>query len=60
MFEYFRNSIGVANVMDFKGRIKLPEFITRKKSGEGFVEAVERICSCPINTAPCQKAVGQA
>lgn len=45
MFEYFKNSIGVANVMNFKGRIKkFPTFITKKESGEGFVEVVEKLC----------------
>jgi len=45
MFEYFKNSIGVANVMNFKGRMKkFPTFITKKESGGGFVEIVEKIC----------------
>lgn len=45
MFEYFKNSIGVANVMNFKGRMKkFPAFITKKESGEGFVEVVESLC----------------
>lgn len=39
MFEYFKNSVGVANVMNFKNRLKtFPAYITKKESGEGFAE----------------------
>lgn len=39
MFEYFQNSVGVANVADFKDRLKhLPKYITTKRSGAGFTE----------------------
>jgi HAD superfamily hydrolase (TIGR01484 family) len=39
MFEYFENSVGVANVMNFKNRLKsFPTFITSKESGDGFAE----------------------
>jgi HAD superfamily hydrolase (TIGR01484 family) len=39
MFEFFKYSFGVANVLDFKDQMKfLPAFITEKKGGEGFVE----------------------
>lgn len=39
MFEYFKNSIGVANVMNFKDRLKtFPTYITTKESGAGFAE----------------------
>lgn len=39
MFEYFKKSVGVANVMDFKARLKgFPKYITTKNSGAGFAE----------------------
>lgn len=39
MFEYFKNSVGVANVMNFKDRLKTgPAYITKAESGEGFAE----------------------
>lgn len=39
MFCYFKNSVGVANVLAFEGRLKhMPTFITPSKSGAGFVE----------------------
>jgi HAD superfamily hydrolase (TIGR01484 family) len=39
MFEYFKNSVGVANVMNFKDRLKTgPAYITRSESGDGFAE----------------------
>ena len=42
MFAHFANSVGVANVMDFKNQIKnLPKFICTQKSGNGFVELVD-------------------
>jgi HAD superfamily hydrolase (TIGR01484 family) len=41
MFEYFRNSVGVANVRRFEGRLKAePKYVTRAAAGEGFVEVV--------------------
>jgi len=42
MFEYFKNSVGVANVMDFKDLlVKGPVFITEGGSGDGFAELVD-------------------
>ena len=42
MFAHFANSVGVANVMDFKSQIKnLPKFICTQKSGQGFVELAD-------------------
>lgn len=39
MFEFFKNSVGVANVMNFKNRLEhFPTFITSKESGDGFAE----------------------
>ncbi len=44
MFGYFANSVGVANVSDFKNQIKhLPKFICTQKSGSGFVELVDHL-----------------
>ncbi len=42
MFGYFTNSCGVANVLDFSGRLEAePTWIASKKGGEGFVEIAE-------------------
>lgn len=39
MFHFFKNSIGVNNVLDFKDRLEhLPRYITPSRSGAGFVE----------------------
>jgi HAD superfamily hydrolase (TIGR01484 family) len=44
MFEFFARSIGVANVMQFRGRLgAAPRYVTRAESGAGFVEVVERL-----------------
>lgn len=44
MFEYFKKSVGVANVMEFGGILKIqPKYITSKTSGEGFKELSEHI-----------------
>jgi len=40
MFSFFPNSVGVANVADFGDRLaQAPAYVTRARSGEGFVEA---------------------
>ncbi len=44
MFEAFPLSFGVANVLDFKHRIKkLPKFISSSHGGHGFCEIAERL-----------------
>ena len=44
MFEYFQNSVGVANVRRFEGRLKAePKYITRAAAGEGFGDVVEHL-----------------
>jgi hypothetical protein len=44
MFGYFPLSVGVANVQDFAGRIEAePKYVTKGRSGEGFVELVEAV-----------------
>jgi len=41
MFAFFPNSVGVANVLDFKDEIdSLPTWITKKSGGYGFAEMV--------------------
>jgi HAD superfamily hydrolase (TIGR01484 family) len=41
MFSYFDNSVGVANVGRFSGRIEAkPKFVTRNAAGAGFAELV--------------------
>jgi len=42
MFRFFSNSVGVANVADFGARLtETPAYVTRQRSGEGFVEVAE-------------------
>jgi hydroxymethylpyrimidine pyrophosphatase-like HAD family hydrolase len=44
MFSYFPVSVGVANIAEFRDRIRTPPgFITRAKGGEGFAEMVSTI-----------------
>jgi HAD superfamily hydrolase (TIGR01484 family) len=44
MFAFFANSVGVANVRRFAGRIEHePKFVTPSPSGAGFAELVEHV-----------------
>jgi HAD superfamily hydrolase (TIGR01484 family) len=44
MFGFFENSVGVANVHRFEGRLAAePKYVTRGASGAGFVELVEHL-----------------
>ena len=44
MFDFFQNSVGVANVLDFTDEIKrLPTWITKNRYSEGFFELAETI-----------------
>jgi HAD superfamily hydrolase (TIGR01484 family) len=44
MFGFFENSVGVANVTRFEKRlIAAPKYVTRKASGDGFVELAEHL-----------------
>ena len=44
MFSYFENSVGVANIARFSGRIDAePKYVTRAASGAGFVELVAHL-----------------
>ncbi len=44
IFKEIKNSIGVANISDFKEQLKhQPRYITEKRSAEGFTEAVNTI-----------------
>ncbi|NQU38653.1 MAG: HAD-IIB family hydrolase [Lentisphaerae bacterium] len=48
MFAFFDNSFGVANVSDFLGQMTHhPAFITTKRGGAGFAEAVDAILGAP-------------
>jgi hypothetical protein len=44
MFAYFQNSVGVANVRRFEGRLAAaPKYMTRAAAGAGFVEVVGQL-----------------
>ncbi len=44
MFAFFENSIGVANVARFAGRLTAaPKYVTRGEAGAGFAELVSRL-----------------
>lgn len=44
MFSHFPVSVGVANIHEFRARIRNPPaFVTRQKGGEGFAEMVDTI-----------------
>ena len=44
MFAYFPHSVGVANVLQFEGRMPSnPAWITRKAGGHGFAEMVDNL-----------------
>src|SRR5467141_569294 len=44
MFGFFENSVGVANVRRFEGRLAAaPKYVTRRASGAGFVELAEHL-----------------
>jgi len=46
MFAFFPNSVGVANILDFKGRLDFePAWITTKPGGFGFAEMAEILLS---------------
>jgi 3-deoxy-D-manno-octulosonate 8-phosphate phosphatase KdsC-like HAD superfamily phosphatase len=46
MFAYFPNSVGVANIRDFSGRMSfLPSWITQQEGGFGFAEMVDVLLS---------------
>src|SRR5690606_31831392 len=44
MFAFFPNAVGVANVVDFAGRIDaMPAWITRSRAGAGFAELAQKL-----------------
>jgi hypothetical protein len=44
MFAYFPHAVGVANVLQFEGRMPCdPAWITRGKGGHGFAEMVDQL-----------------
>ncbi|MEW6333404.1 MAG: HAD-IIB family hydrolase [Thermodesulfobacteriota bacterium] len=54
LFGYFPNSVGVANVLRFKGRLASePAWITEKEGGYGFAEMVQTLCTGTSSGRPC-------
>ncbi len=46
MFEFFPNSVGVANIRRFAGMVNpMPKYVTREPSGAGFAELAEHLLS---------------
>ncbi len=46
MFAHFPQTVGVANVLDFAGRIEaMPSWVTTSRAGAGFVELAEHLLS---------------
>jgi hypothetical protein len=44
MFQYFPNTAGVKNVLNFAERMKfMPSFVATREGGEGFAQVVETI-----------------
>jgi hypothetical protein len=44
MFAYFNNSVGVANVARFSGKMEAePKYVTRGAAGAGFAELVAHL-----------------
>jgi len=53
MFAYFPDSVGVANVRDFAGRIDaLPAWVTTARSGAGFVELARHLLGGAAGAGP--------
>lgn len=49
MFAFFPHSVGMANILHFKGKIATePAWITKSEGGYGFSEMVERLLSLDI------------
>lgn len=50
MFEFFDNSCGVANVIDFKSSLPAaPKWVASKRAGDGFVEIAETLLNAQAN-----------
>jgi hypothetical protein len=48
LFAYFPDSVGVANVRQFGGRVDAwPAYVTREAAGAGFAEVAERLLAAP-------------
>ncbi|NLH16326.1 MAG: HAD-IIB family hydrolase [Phycisphaerae bacterium] len=46
LFSFFKKSVGVANVQDYASFLKIgPVYVTKERSGKGFVELAEHIRS---------------
>jgi hypothetical protein len=49
MFGHFPNAVGVANVLDFAGRIEhLPRYVTQARGGQGFAEFARRLIALRV------------
>jgi hypothetical protein len=47
MFAFFPHAVGVANIRDFADRLTaLPAYVTRGRSGAGFVELADCLIAC--------------
>jgi HAD superfamily hydrolase (TIGR01484 family) len=59
MFGFFPNSVGVANVRDFEGRMPaLPAYVTKARSAEGFAELADLLIAARA-TQPLQAVAGR-
>jgi hypothetical protein len=46
MFNYFPHAVGVANVLNFRGKMSYePAWVTQEAGGYGFAEMVDRLLS---------------
>ena len=53
MFRFFSNSVGVANVADFGARLTdAPAYVSRRRSGDGFVEVAELVLGANHGAQP--------
>lgn len=50
-FEAFEFSVGVANVLEFEGRMaSLPKYVTPSRGGQGFAEVVDALLGTRVRT----------
>ncbi|MBN2360408.1 MAG: HAD-IIB family hydrolase [Deltaproteobacteria bacterium] len=55
MFEYFPNSVGVANVRRFADRLAAaPRYVTRRRCGAGFAEVVAAVLNARAGSRPAR------
>jgi HAD superfamily hydrolase (TIGR01484 family) len=57
MFAYLPHSVGVANVLDFAGRLSaLPAYVTPSRGGAGFSELAQALISAKMDTSSSLRA----